>query len=141
MKLTEEQLRNIVRKGIMESLETMKADYANRHYFDFSEAAQLLNRIENYSGWKRALYRNTGDSFEFYLCPSGTAVGHDEIETLILNKFKGKAETRWIGTQTLVVSFKIPYNKDFRRSEAFGDEKFNSPDPSRVTPAGVPDTK
>lgn len=144
MKLSEQELVNIVKRGIMESLEQDIVNReTNRHYFDFSEASKKLDRIEKATGWKRALYRDTGESYEFYLCPNGGAqLPAEEVQAGVQRMFKNDLEDiKMIGRETMVVKLKKAWNRDFSRSQEFGKSKWESPNPNGLNPAGVPDAK
>lgn len=141
IRLTESELRNIVKKVVKETFEDGLKDRiessTNSEYAKFSEARKALDRIERTTGWRTTSYQKTPDAFVFILGSNDESTGAQQVADFAQRLFGDKAEVK-AGTNAVKVSVKLAYNRDYNRFANAASEKWKSDHPSEY-PAGVPD--
>lgn len=147
-RLTEQELRNTVRRGIMEAVDAAAIDRGTSlHFSKKSDTVNRLKEMEKYTGWGIQAVKPENGTYKFIMGPSRderVVSREDYIET-ITDAIPGMIDAKPYANSLVMVTIDTNNSSDYKNSVDYATNAWNSKKPWRSewglddSPAGVPE--
>ena len=128
--LTEQELKNVVSRGIMETVDhVMTQRGAVAHFNEKSNAANYIKRLAQDTGWSIVGYTNDGNSHAFVLAPNtDNAAPVDKFIRRASIAFEEQATVEKYGENMVKIIYgDIAKNRDFQNSMQYAQDQLKGP--------------
>lgn len=144
--LTEQELKNTVRKGIMEVVDAEAiARGTSLHFSKKSETARRLKKMEDYTGWGIQAIKPEEGFYKFIMGPSreGRVMSREEYIETITDAIPAMVNVEPYGESLVMLTIDTNKSFDYKNSMKYATDKWNSNASWKTEwglddPAGVP---